>query len=192
MAFSKRQVEIIDVSMELVASKGIQNLTTKNIAKEMGFTEPSIYRHFNNKTAILEGIILHYQDEMRIQSKCIIESNKSSLNKLLDLVKIQFEYFNHNPAISVIIFSELIFQNDEKLALTVSNVIKKKLELTINMIKKGQHERCIRRDIGASSIATMYIGSLRFTLLQWKLNGFQTDLNEEAIKLNKNLAKLLR
>lgn len=192
MAFSKRQIEIIEVSMQLIASKGIQNLTTKNIAEEMGFTEPSIYRHFQNKTAILEGIIKHYQDEMKMQSQIVLASKKSPMEKLFDLVKIQFAHFSKNRSISVIIFSELIFQHDEKLALTVSNVIKKKLQLTVSMIKKGQQEGCIRTDVDASGLATMYIGSIRFTLLQWKLNGFTLDLNLEAKKLNNNLARLLK
>ena len=192
MAFSKRQVEIIEVSMKLIASKGIQNLTTKNIAEDMRFTEPSIYRHFKNKTAILEGIIKHYQDEMRIQSQIVLKSKKSHLEKLLDLVKIQFVHFSKNPSISVIIFSELIFQHDEKLALTVSNVIKKKLQLTVNMINSGQKEGCIRKDIDAPGLANMYIGSLRFTLLDWKINGFASDLNKEAIILTNNLARLLQ
>ena len=192
MAFSKRQIEIIEVSMQLIASRGIQNLTTKNIAEEMGFTEPSIYRHFKNKTSILEGIIRHYQNEMRIQSQIVLASKKSHLEKLLDLVKIQFAHFSKNPSISVIIFSELIFQHDEKLALIVTNVIKKKLQLTVSMIKKGQTEGCIRSDIDASGLATMYIGSLRFALLKWKINAFALDLNVEATKLNNNLATLLQ
>ncbi|MCK5088225.1 MAG: helix-turn-helix transcriptional regulator, partial [Melioribacteraceae bacterium] len=46
---TKRQAEIIDESIKLIADKGIQGLTIKNLSKAIGVSEPAIYRHFENK-----------------------------------------------------------------------------------------------------------------------------------------------
>ena len=55
MNFTERQIEIIDASKDLIGRKGIQNLTIKNLAKKMSFSEPALYRHFKDKTEILKS-----------------------------------------------------------------------------------------------------------------------------------------
>lgn len=63
--FSKRQQQIIETAIKLIAEKGIQNLTIKNISKEIGITEPALYRHFDNKLEILKGIIQYFSIIMK-------------------------------------------------------------------------------------------------------------------------------
>ena len=50
---TERQQEILDKSIEIISRKGIQGLTIKNLSKEIGISEPAIYRHFESKTDIL-------------------------------------------------------------------------------------------------------------------------------------------
>lgn len=52
-----RQKKIIEVSIELIAEKSIQELTIKNIAQKIGLTEGAIYRHFQSKFDILLNIL---------------------------------------------------------------------------------------------------------------------------------------
>ena len=53
---TERQQEIINVALKLINEKGIQGLTMKNLSKEIGISEPAIYRHFENKIEILLAI----------------------------------------------------------------------------------------------------------------------------------------
>ncbi len=54
---TERQIEIINVALELISEKGIQGLTIKNLAKKIGITEPAIYRHYDSKTDILIAVL---------------------------------------------------------------------------------------------------------------------------------------
>ncbi|MGC9375649.1 MAG: TetR/AcrR family transcriptional regulator, partial [Bacteroidales bacterium] len=42
--FSERQKEILTTAVEIIAAKGIQGLTIKNLSKEIGISEAAIYR----------------------------------------------------------------------------------------------------------------------------------------------------
>ena len=64
MNFTKRQIEILDASKELIGAKGIQNLTIKNIANKMSFSEPAIYRHFKDKTEIIKSVLLFQRESI--------------------------------------------------------------------------------------------------------------------------------
>ncbi len=63
--FTERQQQIVETAIKLIADKGIQNLTTKNLAEEIGISEPAIYRHFSNKLEILKAVITNFQIKMK-------------------------------------------------------------------------------------------------------------------------------
>ena len=46
MKFTERQIEILNASKDLIGTKGIQNLTIKNLAKKMSFSEPATLSSF--------------------------------------------------------------------------------------------------------------------------------------------------
>ncbi|MCK5675079.1 MAG: helix-turn-helix transcriptional regulator, partial [Spirochaetales bacterium] len=46
---TKRQRQIIDISINIISERGIQDLTMKNLSSQLGISEPAIYRHFESK-----------------------------------------------------------------------------------------------------------------------------------------------
>ena len=49
--------KIFDVSLELFSQKGFSNTSVREIAKNVGIKESSIYNHYNSKQAILDDIL---------------------------------------------------------------------------------------------------------------------------------------
>jgi AcrR family transcriptional regulator len=49
---------ILETTLGLISAVGVARLTTKEIARVGGFSEASIYYHFADKSALLEGVIL--------------------------------------------------------------------------------------------------------------------------------------
>ena len=54
---SKRQSEIINTAVRLIGEGGIQALTIKKLSSEIGVAESALYRHFKNRTEILETLL---------------------------------------------------------------------------------------------------------------------------------------
>ncbi len=48
---------ILETTLELIGTEGIARLTTKEIAARAGVSEASIYYHFADKKALLEGVV---------------------------------------------------------------------------------------------------------------------------------------
>ena len=51
------QSRIIDSARRIIFSKGIESLTTREIAKDLQLTNGSLYRHFKNKKEIISILI---------------------------------------------------------------------------------------------------------------------------------------
>jgi AcrR family transcriptional regulator len=49
--------KILEAALDLIGAEGIARLTTKEVAARAGASEASIYYHFADKTALLEGVV---------------------------------------------------------------------------------------------------------------------------------------
>lgn len=192
MNFSKRQLEIIEAATVLIGRKGIQNLTTKNLAKEMNFSEPALYRHFEGKTQILESVLGHYKNVLKEGLLNVMSSNETGLEKINGIIDFQFNHFTKYPAVIMVIFAETSFQYDMALSQIVSEILEQKKTMVTEIIEFGQKEGDIRKDIVAEQLATTVMGSMRFTILRWRLSNFKFDLINEGKELFKTLKLLIK
>lgn len=77
--------KILDVSIDLFSEYGYDGVSIRQIAREVGIRESSIYNHYSNKQSILKAILDYYVAEM-VSDEIPIE--EASLN--LDM---GFDYF---------------------------------------------------------------------------------------------------
>ena len=153
MDLTKRQIEIIEAATKLVGERGIQNLTTKNLAAEMGFSEPALYRHFKGKTEILVSVLAFYKNSLAKGMEEILNSSDTGLQKLTNILKFQFNHFAKNPAIVMVIFAETSFQYEKKLSNVVLDVLNRKKMMLEKIIVLGQKDGSIRNDISPEHIS---------------------------------------
>lgn len=56
--------KIFDVSLELFSQKGYNGVSIREIAREVGIRESSIYNHYKSKEAILDAIIDYFKTKL--------------------------------------------------------------------------------------------------------------------------------
>ena len=192
MIFTERQLEIIDASKYLIGRKGIQNLTIKNLAKKMDFSEPALYRHFKDKTEILKALLLFHREIIKNGIFEILESDKSSIVKFQEILKFKFAHIEKNPALVMVIFSETSFQYSSVLSSVVAKIMEQRSKKIIDLLREGQKNNEIRNDVGAEQLATIIMGGIRKIILSWKLGDFKSDLKLEGEKLWITIEKLIK
>ena len=192
MDLTNRQIEIIQAATKLIGQGGVQSLTTKTLAKEMGFSEPALYRHFKDKNEILLSVLRFYMGQLKKGISDISEDKLSGLDKIKAVVDFQFGHFTKHPAIIMVIFAETSFQYDSVLSNQVSEIMRQKSKSLESIIKSGQEEGVIRKDILPQQLATIVMGSMRITILKWRLSNFKFDLLAEGQTLWATFELLLR
>ena len=56
--------KIFNVSVDLFSERGYDGVSIRQIAREVGIKESSIYNHYPSKEAILDSILNYYIDKM--------------------------------------------------------------------------------------------------------------------------------
>ena len=188
---TERQKEIVEASLELIARKGIQGLTIKNLAKTIGISEPAIYRHFESKTAILMSLLNNFIEMARFLSGLMDTSEGTAVEKIGFMFTKMLRLFSENPPMVSVIFSEEIFKNDELLKNRIVEILNLHTQTIEKIILKGKLEKNVRADIDVESLTLLAMGSLRLLVKKWDLNQGNFNLNTEGDKLIVVLGKIL-
>jgi len=188
---TKRQQEIIDVSVKLIANHSIQHLTIKNISKQIGVSEPAIYRHFESKFDIIYAI-LDYFDTYSLEVCEKIESpDLNAIERIEYFFKERYKFFSNNPEMTKVMFSEEAFQYDKQLSEKITHILHQHREVLLKIIEQGQKEGLIRTDISFDHLFHIVIGSMRLLVDRWCLSSFSFDLYKQGIALWKAVKKIL-
>ena len=184
-----RQKQIIDASLHLIKDGGIQNLTIKNLSLSVGISEQAIYRHFRSKQDILCAVINHFnQHFLKVFEE--VKSTSGMQAKINVFIDSHLMYFSENPETAAVIFSEEIFQNDSKLAKAVHDLVVFRVQELTRFFEKAQMVGEIKSKMPAEHIALIALGSLRFLVTVWRLDGFKTNLVEDGKSLKRSLMTL--
>ena len=190
--FTERQIEIMEAATLRIDKFGIQELTIKNLASDLSLSEAALYRHFKSKNEILLGLLTYFILEMTERIAVIIEDKEKQPSELLKKVFVsQLNTFVQKPAIVSVIFSEGIFQFNKELSDKVSTMMAL-MQNNINaLITRGQNEGVYGKLLGADTITTIIMGSMRMVVLKWKLSGNKSNLVNDGKNVLNGLLKML-
>lgn len=175
--YTERQIEIMEAATNRISKYGIQNLTIKTLAEDIGLSEPALYRHFKSKNEILLSLLEYFKVgiNQRIQSLTFQPSDTES-DRLKAVFNSHFQSFTDKPAVISVIFAESIFHYDEGLSIKVSEIMKLMQDYVKENIRKGQENGRYSKLVPASTLTTIIIGGMRMTVLKWKLSGYKSNL----------------
>ena len=188
---SSRQLQIIDASIHLISEGGIQELTMKNLSRELGISEPAIYRHFESKQKILITMLESFKHQNKLINKSNAFKELTGIQHLQGIITGVFQKFIENPAISAVIFSEGIFQNESELAEMIQDIMNTNIGFFKKLIQDGQADKSIRSDIGSEELSIIVMGSVRHLVTVWRLSGFSFNLLESGKRLLKSLEVMM-
>ena len=189
--FTDRQIEIMKAATNRISKYGIQNLTIKTLAEDIGLSEPALYRHFKSKNEILLSVLEYFKMEMqnRIQSIQFKEDD-SYAERLRLIFNSQLQTFTDKPAIVSVIFAESIFHFDENLSNKVAEIMDLMQNYVLENVKNGQENGQYSKVIGASTLTTIIIGGMRMTVLKWKLSGHKSNLMKDGKSVLNGILKM--
>jgi len=188
---TERQIEIIEVALELINEKGIQGLTIKNLSKKIGISEPAIYRHYDSKTDILIAILDSFSKNTQQIFNNELNNSESAIDKIEHLFTKHFAAFSAKPSLVSVIFSEEIFRNEPVLIEKISEVIKKNDKMLISIISSGQKNNELRTDVSAQHLSTIVMGTLRLFVKKSRFLESNQSLPEEGQKLVDSIKKII-
>ena len=179
--------KILNASLLLFSQKGYTAVTTKEIAKEAGVCEMTLFRHFENKHNLFEKVFEKYVFFPKY--RVLVEGLEWDLEK--DLIKIctsyQYTLYNNRKIILMYLKNEQLNPDFDIKVLTIPNEFKKLLTYYFEEMRK--REVIIENpDMLAVSFLTTNFGLFITSLIMNKLT-FENDIEECILSYVKIFAK---
>jgi len=178
---AERKKEIVETAIRLAAECGPDRLTTESLAKEIGISQPAIFRHFPAKSDIWEAVGDRICTLMG-ESGELIEATDPT-DRLRKMVAAQLTFIESTPAVPAILFSRELHSENEKLRAFFAGLMaqrhKKLSQLFANGIKSGEFNKNIDPDDSAYLVLALIQG----LAMRWSLNKRDFDLVEAGRKM---------
>ena len=120
-----------------------------------------------------------------------ISPDENCIEQIGNFLSERYANFAAEPNISRVMFSDEIFQNDERLSEKITTIIHIHKEKLVRCIQQGQIKNEIRTDIPPKDIFRLIVGSMRLTVTQWYLTDYGFDLIQEGMGLWESTKKLI-
>ncbi len=188
---TERQKQIMEKAIKIIADDGIQNLTIKNLSRAVGVTEAALYRHYENKHAILMSILDLFDEFSHTQVK---QGKKKAegLEGIKEFVFDRYEKFSNSPELAKVLFSEAVFISDPELSERMRTIIHAHRSEFTELIEKAKLKKEIAKTLDNKSLFRIIVGSMRLLVTQWCFNNYSFDLKKEGETLWNNIEILIK
>ena len=183
--YLKRKERIIITAIELLDEAGIQGLTTKEIAKRQGITEPAVYKQFESKRDIILTILERFAAYDEVLMNTIIEQKMQPDEGLNYFVQSLVGYYQGYSQITTVMFSFDVFRYEEDSYERMKKILGARRGFIAELIKEGQDKGLFSKEYDAYQTGDIILGIIWATVYQWKIGNSSFDLKdrvEDSIK----------
>lgn len=184
--YTKRQLEILNITIDYISKNGIKSFSLRNIADAIGIKQPSLYVHFDSKEKILIGIFDVYKNEILSYHNDLAALNTTKLKKIKMYFLKMSEFIQYKPDYMNLVWIELYQHRDlfrEDLDFLWKNMIA--------MAEQSLPDKDIRNDIDYEWLIVLIQGTLK-VFLERKLVTNDFDVLSNADQFWAKLETLLK
>jgi len=176
----ERRAITVEAVLELAGEQNPSDITTAAIAKHMGLTQGSLFRHFSNKDSILQAVMEWVAEQLLSRIDKAAKTAPSPLAGLEAIFMTHMEFVAEYPGVPRMLFSELQRAEEtlpKQIAQTIMRRYRKKL---YRLIEQGKACGELYSHLDSEAAAILLIGSVQGLVMQSLLAGDVSLIRHEA------------
>jgi len=182
LSTEERQSEIIRVAVDLAADKGVDSVTTQDMADAMHLTQGAIFRHFATKNDIWVAVIEWVRERlMKVLDKAAADAT-DPLDAIERMFSAHITFVSKHPAIPRLLFSELLHKKNSKLRQLIEGIISGYETKISGLLEAAKSQSLVSDDLDSQSAAVLYIGMIQGLVMQSSIFGGKRSLQHQAEK----------
>lgn len=178
-----RQEQIIQVAVDLAGKRGLQGVTTQEMADAMGLTQGAIFRHFPTKDAIWIAAIQWLRESLMGVVGRAAKDATDPLDALERMFHAHVAFIGKYPAIPRIVFSGKMLDESPKLKALVQGIMTGYEARLVTLLGEAKSAGLVRPELDERAAATLFLGMIQGLVVQIKIIGVDRSMADEARKV---------
>lgn len=171
-----RKAEIIETAIGLADKVGPDRITTDMIARMIGVTQATVFRHFPKKEDIWKGVAMHLTGRMREAWGKVGDDHGTATAKLEAVVLGHLGLIRQMPALPAILLSRELHAENAPLRQILLGTMGSFHQRLAALVEEAKADGTFRQDLVAGDAALLLIGLVQSLAMRWSLGGRNDDL----------------
>lgn len=176
----ERKAVTVETVVQLAAEQNPTDITTAAIAQRMGLTQGALFRHFPNKSAILQAVMEWVAERLLGRVDKAIEAAPSPLAALEAVFLAHIDFIVQHPGVPRMLFGELQRAEDSPAKQMVRTLIGGYGARVQRLIEQGKAQGELGADLDAGAAATLFVGSIQGLVMQSLIAGNVQQIRSNA------------
>ena len=172
----ERKAEIVETAIGLADKVGPDRITTEMIAKAIGVTQATVFRHFPKKGDIWNSVAVHLTEQMRESWEKSGPTAGDAVVRLEAAVLGHLRLITRMPALPAILLSRELHGDNAPLRKTLLRTMGSFHQRIADLIAEAVTAGTFRQDLVASDGALLVIGMIQSLAMRWSIGGRSEDL----------------
>lgn len=178
-----RKERFIITAIEIIDELGIQNLSTRELARRQDISDATLFRHFKSKNELLVAVLDHYTKFDDDIYKSIKLKKLPPKEAIFYYFNSYLEYYENYPAITSIMHLFDFFRYEPDLDHIVKNILENRLYNLKNLLEDMQKSEDLPSHVNPQELACILSGTFRNKCLKWRLLDRNFSLKEETLSI---------
>lgn len=178
-----RKESIVISTIETLNEVGLQNLSTKLIAKKEGVSEGTLFRHFKNKSEIMIAVIEHFSQFDNAIIETTINKKLNPVDTIRHFIRSYAEYYENYPAITAVVQVYDSLMCEAELSDKVRSIITKRSDFLFKTIQQGKEDGLIKADTNSELLEDLIAGATRDICLKWRMAKFNFSIKDRTLAM---------
>ncbi|WP_226664167.1 nucleoid occlusion factor SlmA [Microbulbifer aggregans] len=169
---NRRQQILQALAHMLEASPGAR-ITTAALAKEVGFSEAALYRHFPSKSKMFEGLIEFIEETIFSRIKLIVQEEPSALARCQKILHLLLAFCERNPGITRLLTGDALTGETERLHGRILQLFDRLETQLKQILREAELREQLRPAIPLTAAANLLLSSAEGRIVQYVRSGFK-------------------
>jgi AcrR family transcriptional regulator len=187
-----RQEQIKQAVIDIISTDGLKNLSIRNLAKRIGMSEGSIFRHFNSKKDIILSIFNDIQENFVGALRKIAWSVDEPPIRLFKYLSTTIKYHTDNKGANMLLFSEASYNNDLELKNRLQQIFHDQKDLVSKIVLDGVNAGIWDKNIRIENVALIYLGIPVAMNMEMLLGGKNFQFDDFSNQMTQLILKILQ
>ena len=188
----ERKAQIVAEVLRLADEIGPDRLSTTEVARAIGLSQPAIFRHFPTKGALWLAVAEDIADRLQIYWAAAEAGATGPHARLKALIGAQLTAIAETPALPSILFSRELQVDNSALRDVFRKLLSAFQGRLVAEIRELQTAGHLRRDVGPDDVAILLTSLVQGVAIRWTLGARGFALVPEGLRLFDVQMELLR
>lgn len=171
--------KILRVSADIIVNEGLKKFTARNVAERLGITDAAIFKHFKSMDDIIFEIIERYVSRCSRSADEAEKVGKSVKERLYQILKTHINVLEETKGAVPVLCFEFLRTEDKKFYKILREFIETYKRKVGDLIREGQSQGVIRKDIDPEATAMLFIGLIQAKVFAYLLDGKKGNIVDD-------------